>query len=143
MKNMKRRLSAGAALAFCVSSAAFAQHAPQCHQRFLDGLYVFSATGYTIVAGEAQPKAIVELIRFNGDGTLSVPGATHSINGVVAQSPPNGTGTYTLDADCLGTIAFTGGPSFDIFVSPTGYDLWMIQTNPNNVLQGNVTRVSR
>jgi len=103
---------------------------------------VFSATGYTIVAGVAQPKAIVELIRFNGDGTLTVPGATRSINGVIGQVPAGGTGTYTLGADCIGTLAFTGGPTFDVFASPKGEDLWMIQTNPNSVFQGNVTRVS-
>ena len=33
-------------------------------------------SGFTIAAGVAQPKAIVEVIDFNGDGTSSVPGAT-------------------------------------------------------------------
>ena len=61
----------------------------------------------------------------------------------MAASPPGGTGTYTVEADCTGTLSFTGGPSFDIFVAPRGDDLWMIQTNPNNVFQGNVTRLSR
>ena len=116
---------------------------PSCQPQRLAGLYVFSATGYTIVGGVAQPKAIVELIRFNGDGTLTVPGATRSINGVVATTPPGGTGTYSLDASCVGSLTFTGGPTFDIFASPKGEDLWMIQTNPNNVFQGNVTRVAR
>jgi hypothetical protein len=46
------------------------------------------------IGGAWVPKAIVELIRFNGDGTLSVPGATRSVNGTVASSLPGGTGTY-------------------------------------------------
>jgi len=133
---------ASAVLGF--SGVAFADDdAATCRAEKLDGLYVFSATGFTIAAGVAQPKAIVELIRFNGDGTLSVPGATRSINGVIGQIPPGGTGTYTLEADCRGTLTFTGGPAFDIFASPKGEDVWMIQTNPNNVFQGNVTRISR
>ena len=133
-----------AAAALGVSGLALADPEPKgCRPEKLDGLYVFSATGYTIVEGVAQPKAIVELIRFNGDLTLSVPGATRSVNGTIARSPPNGAGTYTLGADCIGTLAFTGGPTFDLFASPKGEDLWMIQTNPNNVLQGNVTRVSK
>jgi hypothetical protein len=74
---------------------------------------------------------------------LSVPGATRSGNGVIAQSPPGGTGTYAVADNCMGALTFKDGPSFDIFVAHDGADLWMIQTNPNNVLQGNVTRLSR
>ena len=50
----------------------------KCLVNTLRGLYVFSATGFIIPAApaSAQPKAIVEFIRFNGDGTLDVPGAT-------------------------------------------------------------------
>jgi hypothetical protein len=54
-----------------------------CSMRTLKGTYVFSASGFNIVAGVAQPKAIVEVIRFNGDGTLSVPAATLSANGAI------------------------------------------------------------
>ena len=58
-----------------------------CTVNTLRGLYVFSATGFIIPAApaSAQPKAIVEFIRFNGDGTLDVPGATRSLNGVITQ----------------------------------------------------------
>ena len=144
MKRFALRAMMIAAIGTAASSPVLAaDEDTTCMRHKLDGLYVFSATGYTIVAGVAQPKAIVELIRFNGNGTLSVPAATRSINGVVAASPPGGTRTYTVEADCTGTLSFTGGPSFDIFVAPRGDDLWMIQTNPNNVFQGNVTRLSR
>jgi len=51
------------------SSALAADEETTCMRHKLEGLYVFSATGYTIVAGVSQPKAIVELIRFNGNGT--------------------------------------------------------------------------
>ena len=114
-----------------------------CSLSTLRGLYIFTASGFNIVSGVAQPKAIVEVIRFNGDGTLTVPAATRSVNGVVAQSPPGGTGTYTVNPGCTGTLAFTGGPSFDLFIPPKGDELWMIQTNQNTVFQGNVVRVSR
>ena len=114
-----------------------------CTSHKLAGLYLFSASGYTIVAGAAQPKAINELIRFNGDGTLTVPAATVSLNGTIITAPPGGVGVYTMEANCKGTLQFTNGPSFDIFASPGGEDVWMIQTNPNNVMQGNATRISR
>ncbi len=110
-----------------------------CSLHTLRGSYIFTATGYTIVAGVAQPKAIVEAIDFHGDGTLLVPAATVSLNGVIARSA--GVGLYTVDDGCRGTVTFTPGPSFDIFADHTGQQAWMIQTNPTNVLQGTVTRI--
>jgi hypothetical protein len=135
-------------LALSVSSVARADDdGNDCTLRTLHGRYVFAATGHNvvIVAGVAQPqpKAIVEVIDFNGDGTLSVPAATRSVNGVIAQIPPGGVGDYTVEAGCTGRLTFIGGPSFDLFIAPKGEQLWMIQTNPNTVLQGVAKRVSR
>src|SRR6266508_462804 len=83
----------------------------ECSAATLRGLYVFAASGYNIVGGAAQPKAIVESIRFDGNGTLTVPAATVSLNGTIVHSPPNGTGTYTVAPDCTGTLAFGSGPT--------------------------------
>ncbi|MGJ7511601.1 hypothetical protein [Variovorax sp. GT1P44] len=119
-----------------------ATRSPVCQLRTLRGLYVFAADGFTIPANVALPKAIVEFIGFNGDGTLTSPGgATRSINGAIGQFPGGGVGTYTLGNDCRGSLSFVGGPNFDIFVSPQGDELWMIQTDAGNVLQGKVSRV--
>jgi hypothetical protein len=116
-----------------------------CSASTLHGQYAFTASGFDIVGGVAQPKAIVELIRFNGDGTLVVPAATHSINGVVARSPANGTGTYVVAPDCTGTLAFgPPGPTFDVFLAPDGSEVDMIQTSPGSpVLQGTAVRRGR
>ena len=144
MNKLTKQTVVGVAIALGVSGVSLADDGKKaCALDTLDGQYIFTATGYNIVAGIAQPKAIVEVIRFNGDGTLTVPASTHSINGVVAQSPPGGTGTYTVDANCTGALTFTGGPSFDLFIPPKGDELWMIQTNQNTVFQGNVVKVSR
>ena len=141
---LKRTVVVALAAVGLPASAAASDRASECRTERLDGLYVFSATGYTIVNGVAVPKAIVELIRFNGDGTLTSPGGTVSINGAIIQSVGSGTiGTYSMNENCIGTLSFSAtGPNFDIFMSPRGEDAWMIQTNPNNVFQGNVTRVS-
>ena len=65
-----------------MSGSAVANDDPDdCTLKTLRGTYVFAATGYNIVSGIAQPKAIVEVIEFHGDGTLSVPAATRSVNG--------------------------------------------------------------
>jgi hypothetical protein len=120
-------------LAFTAMSGV-ALAANECTLKTLRGTFVFTASGYNIVAGVAQPKAIVEVIDFNGDGTLSVPAATRSVNGVIARTTA-GIGTYTVDTGCTGTIVFDG-PSFDIFVSPKGERIWMIQTNSGGVFEG-------
>ncbi len=114
----------------------------ECGASTLRGSYLFATHGWNIVGGIAQPKAIVEGIDFNGDGTLVSPFATVSINGTIIHSSGS-PGTYTVNTDCTGTLSFTGGASFDIFVEPNGKQLWMIQTGPGSpVFEGTVTRVS-
>ena len=133
-----------ASLTIGLAGVAFADdHQDRCSVETLQGRYVFSASGFTIAAGAglAQPKAIVEIIDFNGDGTLSVPVATRSVNGVIGRSLPS-VGGYTVTEDCAGTVNFDG-PAFDIFIAPRGNQLWLIQTNPSNVFQGSATRTSR
>ena len=105
-----------------------------CTVRTLRGSYVFSATGFNIVGGVPQPKAIVEVITFHGDGRLDVPAATVSLNGAIIRSLPS-FGTYTVEDDCTGTVTLNG-PTFDIFLSRDGDDISLIQTNPNTVFQG-------
>jgi hypothetical protein len=145
MQRFTKRALVALVMAMGVSGIALAHDDDDraCSLRTLRGTYIFAANGFNIVGGVAQPKAIVEVIDFNGDGTLSVPAATRSLNGVVAQIPPGGIGNYTVEAGCTGTLAFIGGPSFDIFIAPGGKTLWMIQTNPNAVLQGTATRLAR
>jgi hypothetical protein len=115
----------------------------RCWTASLRGLYVFSASGYNIVGGVAQPKAILESIRFDGHGSLTVTSATVSLNGTIMVVPPNGTGTYTVASNCTGTLTFgPPGPTFDIVVAPGGSEFFMIQTTPSTVLQGSVVRLS-
>lgn len=112
-----------------------------CGVNTLRGTYVFAATGFNIVGGVAQPKALLEVVEFNGDGTLSVPAATLSVNGVFPPLVPS-IGTYTVEDDCSGTILFAV-PTFNIFIARDAGTIWMIQTNTNTVFQGTATRTSR
>ena len=131
-----------AAMVVGTSDTARAALGPQrCGVYMLRGSYLFATHGWNIVGGVAQPKAIVEGIDFNGDGTLVSPFATVSINGTIIHSSGS-LGTYTVNTDCTGTLSFTGGASFDIFVEASGRQLWMIQTAPGSpVFEGTVTRV--
>ena len=134
MKKIVRQSLVLAAMALGMSGIALAD--TDCTLKTLRGSYVFTASGYNLVAGVPQPKAIIEVIDFKGDGTLTVGAVTRSVNGVVARIPAGGTGKYTLDAGCTGTLSFDGGPSFDIFPSPNGGKVRMIQTNSDTVFEG-------
>jgi hypothetical protein len=112
----------------------------QCSARTLKGSYVLTATGFNIVGGVAQPKTIVELIEFHGNGTLTVSGGTVSINGVVTPIAPNGIGDYDIGPDCNGSLVFIPGPSFNLFIERNGKSGWAIQTNAGTVFQGKLER---
>src|SRR5262250_3144631 len=147
MKTLIKSTLLSAALTFALGHAAWADDHKGCSDSTLRGLYVFNASGFNIVAGVAVPKAIVEFIRFNGDGTLTVPAATRSVNGVIARSPANGTGTYTLAPDCTGSLTFgPPGPTFDLFAAPRATRFRMIQiTDPTQagpVLEGIVEKIA-
>src|ERR671937_2885070 len=121
-------------LTFGASGVVRAQTTGTCSLQTLDGTYVFATHGWNIVNGAAVPKAIVEGIKFNGDGTLTSPFATVSVNGTILHFS-GGAGTYTLQSNCTGTLTFTNGPSFDIVADPPpppphesfSKQLWMIQ----------------
>ena len=156
MRNTFSKTIGGAALAGSLIAAAITlgvsgnaradTQATICGVHTLRGSYLFATHGWNIVGGFAVPKAIVEGIDFNGDGTLVSPFATVSINGsIICNSGV--VGSYTVDADCQGTLTFTGFPSFDIFVEPgDGKQVWMIQTGPAAappaVFEGTATKVS-
>ena len=101
----------------------------ECSVQMLRGLYLFKASGFNPVNGVAVPKAIIEPIRFNGDGTLVAESATVTVMGQSPARSAGTPGTYTVDADCKGTIVFASGPAFDTFVS-SPLLLTMIQTGP-------------
>jgi len=117
-----------------------------CSVDKLNGLYVFTASGVNLTLG---PKAIIELIRFNGDGTVEVAGGTIVVNGTKTAIPSGGAGTYTVndltppDDMCAGTLSFPhGATNFDIFLAPDAKKVRMIQTDSGNVFEGTAARVS-
>jgi hypothetical protein len=144
-KLMKTRMGSlvAVAVAFGMSGMALAGgNGQSLSVQTLRGSYLFATHGWNIVGGVAQPKAIVEGINFNGDGTLVSPFATVSINGTIIHSSGS-VGSYTVEASGQGTLTFTGGASFDIFVEASGQQVWMIQTDSNTVFQGTATKVPR
>ena len=131
-----------------MASVAQADPGDKCKDSMLDGLYVFTASGFGNVSpGPPQPQAIVELIRFNGDGTANVPGGRVSVNGMIFTTL--GSGTYTtptpVDKGCETILTFTSppNPSLYIFIPRDANTLQIILTNPNTVFQGSATKVAK
>lgn len=120
------------------------EHEPSCSVETLRGTYIFDAAGYINLSSSWTPKAVVEFLNINGDGTLTSVGTANVGGNLVGASFHQTTGSYTVKEDCTGTLAFNPqGPHFDIFVVPGGSQFHMIQTDTSNVLAGVVKRVSR
>ena len=96
------------------------------------------------------PKAIVELLEINGDGTLTTPAVTianpFGNTGAVLDRAGN-PGTYSVNDDCTGTHQFADENVFRLRVSPQGHEFWMIQTVGlagalnTNVIQGRAKKI--
>ena len=110
------------------ATARAAADARVCSVGMLRGLYLSTFDGYANFGENLVPKAVMQGIRFNGDGTFIVPFGTVNIGGTIIIDVSGGVGTYTVAADCTGTLLVTDGPSFNLYVGPGAQQLWMNQT---------------
>src|SRR5262249_36257074 len=129
------------------ATARAAADARGCSVDMLRGLYVWSFDGYQNFSGNFVPKAIMQGLQFNGDGTTSNPFGTVTIGGTFVFDATGGSGTYTVNPDCTGTLSPAPGiaPTFNIYVGPGAQQVWTIETSPNpaglGVSLGTATRV--
>jgi hypothetical protein len=115
----------------------------ECSAATIRGAYIFNASGYNIVGGVAQPAAYIFTMVFDGLGNMTTPAVSLSRNGAIFSLPQGNPGNYTVDADCRGTLTFSGGTTYDLQIAPNGNQFNMLQTNPGSVTQGTAHRVSR
>jgi hypothetical protein len=117
-----------AAMALGTSATAGAEADGQvCSVHTLRGLYLWTFDGYANLGGNLVPKAVMQGTRFNGDGTTINAFGTVNIGGTVIIDATGGVGTYTVAADCTGTLSITDGPSFNMYVGPGAQKLWITQ----------------
>src|SRR5256714_5815237 len=102
-----------------------------CSVHMLKGLYLWTFDGYQNFGGNFVPKAVMQGLRFNGDGTTFNPFGTVNIGGAVIIDATGGVGTYTVAADCTGTLSITNGPTFNIYVGPGAQQVWTLETSPS------------
>jgi hypothetical protein len=130
-------------------SAEGEKRARTCTLATLDGRYLFATSGTLLPPAfgvtEPTPGASAGFHIFNGDGTgtdtVTVRvGAKIVLRNVVAPI------RYTVNADCTGsyTVQVPDGPSFDLFIAPTGESIATIATAPEgNYVSSIDKRVSR
>jgi len=125
-------LAAAIALAPGTSTTArAAADARVCSVGMLRGLYLWTFDGFANFGGNFVPKAIMQGLRFNGDGTTFNPFGTVNIGGTIIIDATGGVGTYTVAADCTGTLSITDGPTFNIYVGPGAQQVWTLETSPS------------
>jgi hypothetical protein len=66
--------------------------------------------------------------RFNGDGTWFNEFGTVNIGGTTILNTGGFGGTYTVAADCTGTLSVPNGPTLNLYVGPGGQKYWFTQT---------------
>ena len=123
-------------------------HEPRgCSVATLKGRYLFGGTGTLLppAFGVTMPAlaSTAGAHIFNGDGT-GTDIVTFRVNGVTVLENTVVSFTYTVDEDCTGAYAVPNGPSFGMFIAPTGDELVVIATDPGDIVVfGPSTRVSR
>ena len=100
-----------------------------CTVGMLKGSYLWTFDGYTNFGGNFVPTAVLQGLQFNGDGTTYNPFGTVNVGGTIIIDATGGVGTYTVAADCTGTLSITNGPTFNMYIGPGAKQLWITQTN--------------
>jgi hypothetical protein len=105
----------------------------KCSVATLKGTYLFAQNGVEIKGDEQRPFAIAGFDVFDGNG--EVKGVdSGNFNGEVFRKDPF-TGTYTVKANCTGTVTFRDGDAIhgDIFIAPDGSQFAFVRTDPEFV----------
>jgi hypothetical protein len=107
---------------------------PPCTTRSVEGNYAYLVTGTNVGDG---PVAAVGLVTADGEGSLSA-SDTVSANGEIIRRTI--TGTYTVNANCTGTVTFTDNfgltTHLDLVLAQGRQELILIQTDPGTVTPG-------
>ena len=105
----------------------------KCSVATLEGTYLFAADGVEIKGNDQPPFANAGYDVFDGNGEVKGV-ASGNVNGEVFRKDPF-TGTYTVKANCTGTVTFRDGAAIhgDIFIAPDGSKFAFVRTDPESV----------
>jgi hypothetical protein len=111
-----------------------------CGAQTLHGTYIYSADGFVAhvpVQGPFTPIAEAGVYTFDGAGQFSTTN-TISVGGQII--PRNATGTYSVNADCTGSVNIKNGATFDFGLTRSAKDMRFVVTTPTVAVMGTMTR---
>ena len=118
----------------------------KCSVATLHGTYLFAFDGVEIKGNNDQvPFAIAGYAAFDGNGKEKGVASSNS-NGKVTRKE-RVSATYTVKADCTGTVTYADGSQIDLFLAPDGSKFTFVQTKPSKLVgagcepQGTAKRV--
>ena len=105
----------------------------KCSEASLHGTYPFAFDGVQITGNNEQvPFAIAGYGIFDGNGKEKSVASTN-FNGEVTRNE-SVSATYTVKADCTGTLTFADGSQIDLFIAPDGSMFTFVQTKPSELV---------
>jgi hypothetical protein len=107
----------------------------KCSEATLHGTYLFAQNGVEIKGNDQRPFAIAGYDVFDGNGEVKGH-ASANFNGKITRSKEPLPGRYSVKANCTGTLTFTNGTRYDIFIAPDGSMFTFVHTNPELVSAG-------
>jgi hypothetical protein len=114
----------------------------KCSEATLKGTYLFAQNGVEIKGNDQRPFALAGYDVFDGNGKVRGV-SSGNFGGEVFRKDPF-TGTYTVKANCTGTVTFRDGAAAqgDIFIAPDGSKFAFVRTTPEDVSAGIDPQVS-
>jgi hypothetical protein len=142
---MALAIAAVAAVGTGFAEAENAAAGAKCSKATLHGTDLFAQDGVVISGKDQGPFAIAGKDMYNGNGKVKAVVSANFNGDVVRQAVF--TGTYTVKADCTGTVTYGPTEVLDVFVAPDGSMFTFVQIKPHQQvtsgfeLQGTAKRV--
>ena len=119
----------------------------KCSKATLHGTYLFAQDGVVISGKNQGPFAIAGKDMYNGNGKVKAVVSVNFNGDVVRQAVF--TGTYTVKANCTGTVTYGPTEVLDVFVARDGSMFTFVQIKPRQQvtsgfeLQGTAKRAAQ
>jgi hypothetical protein len=104
----------------------------KCSETTLEGRYLFTEVGYETKGNQLVPFATITGYVDKANGTENGV-ATSIVNGEITRNE-RFSGTYTVNEDCTGTVTYTDGTQYELFIAPDGRMRTFVQTKPPGVV---------
>jgi len=117
----------------------------KCSEATLQGTYLFAHDGVDISGNDQAPFANAGYDVFDGNGKVETV-VSGNANGETFRKE-HFSSTYTVKADCTGTLTSADGSQSDLFIAPDGSMFTFVQIKPKSSvtsgfeLQGTAERV--